>query len=306
MRSDRPAVAASVPDIVSLHPDQAAPSIQRRSLPARFYTAPSCPGSARTSQVAMPHIVPKRILVAGLGAVALSSALLAQSHERVLYATALDAKSKAPLESLSPSDLRITEDDRGREIVRVTPATTPMSMAVVVDNQRRRRRRSLTFVGRCPASSRTSPRSARSRSSPPRTARRSSRTTRPTPASSRQAANRHFRAARFWRHAPRRHRRGLARPQAARRGPVGDRAGHDRAHRVQQPALLAGARRAGDVRRDDERGGLTEPARLDQNDPARNRAVVLDRGITDSGGTARGRAHQHELRHRAVSRWPAR
>jgi VWFA-related protein len=83
----------------------------------------------------MPHIVPKSILVAGLGAVALSSALLAQSQERVLYATALDAKSKAPLESLSPSDLRITEDGRGREILRVTPATTPMSIAVVVDNQ---------------------------------------------------------------------------------------------------------------------------------------------------------------------------
>jgi hypothetical protein len=49
--------------------------------------------------------------------------------------TALDEKSKAPVEALSAADIRITEDDRAREILRVTPATTPMPIAVVVDNQ---------------------------------------------------------------------------------------------------------------------------------------------------------------------------
>ena len=84
----------------------------------------------------MSHIVPTRFLVTGLGAaVILSSTLLAQSQERVLFVTALDSKTKAPLESLAPADLRITEDGRSREILRVTPATTPMSIAVVVDNQ---------------------------------------------------------------------------------------------------------------------------------------------------------------------------
>jgi hypothetical protein len=83
----------------------------------------------------MSHIVLTRFLVAGLGVAALSSTLLAQAIERVLYVTALDEKTRAPLESLAPADLRITEDRRGREILRVTPATTPMSIAVVVDNQ---------------------------------------------------------------------------------------------------------------------------------------------------------------------------
>lgn len=76
-----------------------------------------------------------RSLVAGLGVLALAASLFAQATERVLYVTALDEKSKAPLESLSPADIRVTEDDRTREVLRVAPATTPMPIAVVVDNQ---------------------------------------------------------------------------------------------------------------------------------------------------------------------------
>jgi hypothetical protein len=83
----------------------------------------------------MSHTILTRSLVAALGATCLSATLVAQATERVLYVTALDAKTKAPVESLAPADLRITEDDRGREILRVTPATTPMAVAVVVDNQ---------------------------------------------------------------------------------------------------------------------------------------------------------------------------
>jgi hypothetical protein len=82
----------------------------------------------------MSHVVLTRVLVVTLGVLALPAWLLAQAAERVLYVTALDAKSKAPVEALTPADLRVTEDDRGREILRVSPATTPMPIAVVVDN----------------------------------------------------------------------------------------------------------------------------------------------------------------------------
>jgi hypothetical protein len=83
----------------------------------------------------MPRFVPARLLIVGLGALALSSSLLAQATERVLYVSALDSKTRAPLETLAPGDLRVTEDGVVREVLRVTPATTPMPVAIIVDNQ---------------------------------------------------------------------------------------------------------------------------------------------------------------------------
>jgi hypothetical protein len=83
----------------------------------------------------MSHIPLTRLLIAGLGAAALSATLLAQATERVLYVTALDARTRAPIDALGPSDIRVTEDGRVREVLRVTPASTPMPIAVVVDNQ---------------------------------------------------------------------------------------------------------------------------------------------------------------------------
>jgi hypothetical protein len=83
----------------------------------------------------MPRLVLARLLIAGLGALALSSSLLAQATERVLYVSALDAKTRAPVETLTPGDIRVTEDGGIREVLRVTPATTPMPVAVIVDNQ---------------------------------------------------------------------------------------------------------------------------------------------------------------------------
>ncbi|MGE0463670.1 MAG: hypothetical protein AB7Q16_20090 [Vicinamibacterales bacterium] len=71
----------------------------------------------------------------GLGALALAPSLNAQATERVLYVSALDAKTRAPVDTLAPGDLRVTEDDVTREVLRVTPATTPMPVAVIVDNQ---------------------------------------------------------------------------------------------------------------------------------------------------------------------------
>lgn len=73
-------------------------------------------------------------------AVALSSFFLAvfvqaQAPERILYVSALDRSTRAPVESLGVNDLRVTEDGVVREILRVEPATTPMPVAVIVDNQ---------------------------------------------------------------------------------------------------------------------------------------------------------------------------
>jgi hypothetical protein len=83
----------------------------------------------------MPRFVLTRLLVVGLSVATLSGSLLAQATERVLYVSAIDARTKAPLETLTASEVRVTEDGRTREVLRVTPATTPMSVAILVDNQ---------------------------------------------------------------------------------------------------------------------------------------------------------------------------
>ncbi|MCC7125900.1 MAG: hypothetical protein IT178_13695 [Acidobacteria bacterium] len=80
-------------------------------------------------------IVVGATLVAALLSSAAAPTLHAQATERVIYASAVDAKTKAPLETLTAADVRVTEDDRAREVLRVTPATTPMPVAIVVDNQ---------------------------------------------------------------------------------------------------------------------------------------------------------------------------
>ena len=70
-------------------------------------------------------------------AIALATGVAAgsQSAERVLYVTALDAASRAPVESLAVEDVRVTEDGRPREVLRVAPATTPLPVALLIDNQ---------------------------------------------------------------------------------------------------------------------------------------------------------------------------
>jgi len=83
----------------------------------------------------MLRCLPARLLVAGLCALTLPSSLMAQATERVLYVSALDSKTGVPVDTLEPGDLRVTEDGVTREVLRVTPATTPMPVAVVVDNQ---------------------------------------------------------------------------------------------------------------------------------------------------------------------------
>ena len=77
--------------------------------------------------------------IAGLvavGAIALfvSVVLVAQSVERVLYVNVWDEATRAPVTGLGPEAFNVREDGTRREVTRVTPATSPMSVAIVIDN----------------------------------------------------------------------------------------------------------------------------------------------------------------------------
>jgi len=75
-----------------------------------------------------------RLFAGGAATVLLSVALLAQAAERVLYVSAWDDKTKAPLTGLSVDAFAVKEDGRTREVLRVSPATSPMPIAILVDN----------------------------------------------------------------------------------------------------------------------------------------------------------------------------
>jgi hypothetical protein len=72
----------------------------------------------------MPKMWVPRLIAGGAAAFLLSISLFAQSNERVAYVSAWDAKTHAPLTGLGTR----------REVLRVTPATTPMAVAILVDN----------------------------------------------------------------------------------------------------------------------------------------------------------------------------
>jgi hypothetical protein len=61
--------------------------------------------------------------------------LAAQSgaRERTLFVSAVDQKGE-PVEGLGPDAFRVREGGRSREILRVSPATEPMDVAIFVDN----------------------------------------------------------------------------------------------------------------------------------------------------------------------------
>jgi len=61
-----------------------------------------------------------------------SSTVWAQATERTVYASVVD-KNDAPVTGLSASEFIVREDDTAREVLRVTPATEPMQIAVLVD-----------------------------------------------------------------------------------------------------------------------------------------------------------------------------
>ena len=75
-----------------------------------------------------------RFAAASVAAVLCSGALAAQSNERVAYVSAYDEKSRAPITGLGVRDFVVREDGAAREVLRVTPATSPMAVTILVDN----------------------------------------------------------------------------------------------------------------------------------------------------------------------------
>jgi hypothetical protein len=58
----------------------------------------------------------------------------AQSRERVAYVSVIDAKARTPVTEVTPEMVAVREDGTRREVLRVSPATSPMPVAIVVDN----------------------------------------------------------------------------------------------------------------------------------------------------------------------------
>src|SRR5689334_11813836 len=54
-------------------------------------------------------------------------------RERTMFVSAVDAKGE-PVKGLGPDDFVIREDGAQREVLRVTPATEPMDIAILVDD----------------------------------------------------------------------------------------------------------------------------------------------------------------------------
>ena len=51
-----------------------------------------------------------------------------------MYVSVFDEKTRAPITGLGPEAFNIKEDGKSREVLRVTPATSPMPIAVLIDN----------------------------------------------------------------------------------------------------------------------------------------------------------------------------
>ena len=75
-----------------------------------------------------------RLFAGGALALLLSAAVLAQANERVMYVNAWDKNTRAPITGLGVDAFSVREDGRAREVLRVTPASSPMPIAILVDN----------------------------------------------------------------------------------------------------------------------------------------------------------------------------
>ena len=82
----------------------------------------------------MRHDTLIRFAAGALFALTATIALTAQAAERVLYVSVFDEKTRVPVTGLRPTDFVVREDGASREVLRVSPATTPMPIAVIVDN----------------------------------------------------------------------------------------------------------------------------------------------------------------------------
>ena len=62
-----------------------------------------------------------------------SASLAAQARERVAFVAVANRDSGAPHDTVGPGDIVVREDGATREVLRVTPATGPFPIAVIVD-----------------------------------------------------------------------------------------------------------------------------------------------------------------------------
>jgi Ca-activated chloride channel family protein len=63
-----------------------------------------------------------------------SASAVAQARERVAYVNAIDRETRKPVAGLGVTDFTVREDGIQREVLRVTPATSPMAIALLIDN----------------------------------------------------------------------------------------------------------------------------------------------------------------------------
>ncbi len=70
----------------------------------------------------------------GVTTVSTATTRQAPARERVLYVSVFDDKTHAPITGLRTTDFVVREDGASREVLRAGPATTPMPVAVIVDN----------------------------------------------------------------------------------------------------------------------------------------------------------------------------
>lgn len=87
----------------------------------------------KTARLIAGGAVALLLSISSLGTTA-SRVHAAQSNERVAYVSAWDAKTRVLVTGLGTTDFVVREDGARRELLRVTPATTPMAVAILVDN----------------------------------------------------------------------------------------------------------------------------------------------------------------------------
>lgn len=75
-----------------------------------------------------------RYTIGGLLVLLVSITLGAQAGDRVLYVSVFDQQTQTPVTGLGPADFVVREDGASREVLRVSPATSPMDVTVIVDN----------------------------------------------------------------------------------------------------------------------------------------------------------------------------
>ena len=76
----------------------------------------------------------RRLLLALLAAASWQAGIGAQARERIAFVSVIERETGQPAATVGAADLVVREDKIAREILRVTPATGPMPVAILLDN----------------------------------------------------------------------------------------------------------------------------------------------------------------------------